>query len=143
MSPSCDVRNNPIECIFINAGGFVLMMDEDDMVNTVKCSTYVKHPKIRCDFKSTISVEMQLRYANWCSGNRSLIRRWNVSCSLTTCSSTFERNYRFHIGLQLLGNVESRVDFFSIGVISAVLKEFRKLPVLGNLLKRTARNGAR
>ena len=49
--------------------------------------------------RSAVSVEWQLRYADWCSGNRSLIRRWSVSCSLTTFSSTFEMNCKFEIGL--------------------------------------------
>ena len=36
--------------------------------------------------RSADSVEWQLRYADWYSGNRSLIRRWSISCSLTTRS---------------------------------------------------------
>ena len=45
LSPTCDVRDDPFECIFINAEGYVQSPDEDDMVNAVKRGTHVEHPE--------------------------------------------------------------------------------------------------
>ena len=45
LSPTCDVRDDSFECIFINAEGNGLSPDEDDMVNAVKRGTHVEHPE--------------------------------------------------------------------------------------------------
>ena len=45
LSPTCDVRDDPFECIFINAVGYVQSPDEDDMVNAVERGTHVEHPE--------------------------------------------------------------------------------------------------
>ena len=42
LSPTCDVRDDPIECIFVNAEGYVQSPDVDDMVNAVERGTHVE-----------------------------------------------------------------------------------------------------
>ena len=47
LSPTCDVRDDPFECIFINAEGYYVVVQSpggDDMVNAVKRGTHVEHP---------------------------------------------------------------------------------------------------
>ena len=45
LSPTCDVRDDTFECIFINAERNVQSPDEDDMVNAVERGTHVEHPE--------------------------------------------------------------------------------------------------
>ena len=45
LSLTCDVRDDPFECIFINAESYVQSPDEDDMINAVERGTHVEHPE--------------------------------------------------------------------------------------------------
>lgn len=76
-----------------------------------------------------VSVLWRGRKPDWNCSYRSLEVRWEWSCEATVFSKTFEINGRFEIGRRLLKLLGSEPDFFSIGVMAAVLNAVGKIPV--------------